>query len=161
MLSCLRINICSVFSSAVAASFSPFQVSILLWGKLYFCVIQVSSFCNFFLCSLKYLASLFLFIIKFFLPVSSRLFINLYIVIKYPLSHLSFGVISCISFNVLLYFSSSKAGSILIAILCILSNFSACYFLSEEHIISAYLQYSSFDLIIEIIIFLIIFLSKC
>ena len=53
-------------------------------------------FCNFFLCPLKFLASPFLLNVKAFLSVYSRLFINLYIVIKSPLSHLSFSVVRCI-----------------------------------------------------------------
>ena len=64
-------------------------------------------FCNFFLCPLKFLASPFLLNIRSFLSVFSRLFINLYIVIKSPLCLLSFSVVRCISFNLSSYVRSS------------------------------------------------------
>ena len=62
------------FFAIITSSFSPFQVSILLWGKLYFFVsFKQISFCYFFLCSLKFLASPFLLNIRSFLSVSSGL----------------------------------------------------------------------------------------
>ena len=149
VLSSFSFSWCTFFA-IITSSFSQFQVSIILWGKLYFFVsFKQITFCNFFLCSIKYLTSPFLLSIKSFLSVSSRLFINLYIVIKSPLS-LSFSVVKCISFNLSLYVKSSKSSTILVAILCILSNFNICYFLCRNHFL-----YSSFDLTILVMIFLI------
>ena len=61
---------------------------------------------------------------------------------------LSFSVARCISFNLSSYVRSSKSGAILVAILCILSNFNTCFFLCGDHITSAY---SSFGLIIVVL----------
>ena len=147
--SCLCILICTVFLSAVV-QFLPLSPLpsvhskyIFLWGKLYFFVLfKQIPFWNFSLCSLKYLAS-FSFHYQYFASVSSRLFIYLYIVIK---SHLSFfvSVDRCISFN-LPPVRSSKSGTILVAILCILCNFNTCIFFCEDHIT---FEYCSFGLII-------------
>ena len=79
-LSSFSFSWCTFFA-IIISSFSPFQVSILPCGKLlFFCIVQGNSFLQFFLCPLKYLAFPFLFIIRSFLFVSFRLFINLYIV---------------------------------------------------------------------------------
>ena len=107
-----------------------------------FCIFQ-ENFLQFF-CSLKYQASAFLFIITPFLYVFSRLFINLYIVIKSSLSHLSFIVISCISSNLSSYVRSFKSGTIFVAILCILFNFNTCFSLCGDHINFAYYSQSTF-----------------
>ena len=127
-------------------------------GKMYFfSPFKQIHLCSIFLCPLKFLASPFLVNIGPFLSVSSRLFINLYIVIKSPLSLLSFNVVQCISFNLASYVRFSNSGTILVAILCILPNFNTCFFLCGDHITSAY---SSFGLIIVVIIFLIKYLSR-
>ena len=55
------------------------------------------------------------------------------------------------------YVSSYCSSTILIAILCILSNFSTCYFLCRDYTTSAY---SSFGLVIVVIIFIIISLYR-
>ena len=60
------------------------------------------------------------------------------------------------SFNFFLYGRSSNSGTILVAILYILSNFNTWFFLCRDYITSAY---SSFGLVIVVIIFLIISLS--
>ena len=62
----------------------------------------------FFLCPIKFSVSPFLLNIRYFLSVSFKLFINLYIVIKSPLSLLSFSVVRCISFNLYSYVRSSN-----------------------------------------------------
>ena len=103
------------------------------------------SLCSIFLCP-------FLLNIKSFLSISSRLFINLYIVIKSPFSLLSFNVVKCISFNHSSYGRSFNSGTILVAILCIFYNFNTCFFLCGDHITSAF---SSFGLTIVVITFLI------
>ena len=126
--------------------------TVLLWGKLHFCIIQANSILKL-SCSLKFLAAPFLLNIKSFSSVSSRLFINLYIVIKSPPSLLSFSVVRCISFNLFSYVRSYNSGTILAAVLCFLSNFYTCFFLCGDHITFVY---SSFGLIIVVIIFLII-----
>ena len=82
-----------------------------------FCIVQANSFLQFFLVSPQILASPFLFNVRSFLSVSSRLFINLIIVIKSPLSLLSFSVVRCISINLSSYVRSFNSGTILIAIL--------------------------------------------
>ena len=78
-----------------------------------------------------YLENLLCFVYQtdFFLCVSSKLFINLYIAINTSLSLFSFSVVSCISFNLSLYVRSSKSDTILLAILCILFNFNTWYIL--------------------------------
>ena len=63
----------------------------------------------------------------------------------------------CISSNLSSHVSSSNSGSILVEILCILSNFNTCFFLCRDYITSAY---SSLGMIIVVIIFLIISLSR-
>ena len=83
-LSSFSFSYCKFFA-IIISSFSPFQVLILFWGKLYFFV-SFKQKRNCFSCSLKYLASPFLLIQNVY--VSSRLF-NLYIVIKSPFSLLS------------------------------------------------------------------------
>ena len=61
------------FCAIITSSFSPFQISILIWGKCTFFVsFKQIPFCNFFLCPLKFLASPFLLNIRSFLSVSSR-----------------------------------------------------------------------------------------
>ena len=94
---------CKFFTN-ITSTFSSFQVYILFPGNSFialpFCLSSNYFFAVFFHV-LKYLASPFLFIIRFF-SVSSRIFINMYIVIKSPLSLLSFSVVSCISFFVML-----------------------------------------------------------
>ena len=101
----------------------------------------------------KYPSSPFLVNIRSFQFVSSMLFINLYIVIKSPLSILFSNVVSDISFNLSLYIRSPKSGTILVVILCILSNFVPCFLLWGDHITSAH---SNFGLIIRVIIFLVL-----
>ena len=167
--SCLCIYICLVFPSVDVHSLpllgalpnvslpSVHSKYLFLFGENNF--LYRSSkflFCNFFLC-LKFLASRFLVNIKSFLSVSLRLFINLYIVIKSPLSLFFSSVVSCICFNLSSYVRSSNSGTILVAILCILSNFNTCFFWCRDHITSAY---SSFGLIIVVIVFLIVSLSR-
>ena len=127
------------FFAIITSSFSPFQVSVR------FCIVQANCFLRFFLCPLNYLPSPFLLNIRCFLSVSSKLFINFYIVIMSQLSLLSFSVIRCISSNLSSNVRSSKFGTILVAILCILSNFNTCFLLWGDHIIFAY---SNFGLII-------------
>ena len=87
VLSCLCIYICTVFHSVVEHSLLLSSLLLVnykylyFWGKLYlFVSLKHIPFCIFFFCSLKYLASPFLFIIRFFLFVISSLVINLYIV---------------------------------------------------------------------------------
>ena len=100
--SCLHIYICPVFPS-VDVHLLPLSPPPSVHSKyLYFfgenCtffIVQANSN-NFFSCIFKFLASPFLLNIRFFLSVSSRLFINLYIVIKLPLSLLSFNVVKCL-----------------------------------------------------------------
>ena len=109
-LSSFSFSWCTFFA-IITTSFSPFQVSILLWGKLYsFVSFKQIPFCNFFLCLLKYLTSSFLLNIRSFLSVSSKLFINLYIIIEYPFSLLTFSVVGWVSFNLSSYIRFSKSG---------------------------------------------------
>ena len=54
-------------------------------------------------------------------------------------------VVGCNSFNLSLCVTFSKSGTILVVILCIISDFNTCFFLCRDHITSAY---SSFGLII-------------
>ena len=76
-LSSFSFNWCTFFT-IITSSFIPFQVSTLLLGKtLIFCIVQESSFLQFFLCPLEFVASPFIFNTNFFLSVSSRLFNNL------------------------------------------------------------------------------------
>ena len=78
--------------------------SIYAFGKNYFFVsLKQIPFTNFFLCHLKFPASPFLLNIRFFLSVSSRLSINLYIVLKSSFSLLSSSMLSCIFFILSLY----------------------------------------------------------
>ena len=87
-LSSLSFSFCALFD-IITSSLSSFQVFIFLWGKLYlFVSFRQIPFYDFFLCLLKYLAFPIL-NIRPFLSVSSRLLINLYSVIKSPLSFLS------------------------------------------------------------------------
>ena len=67
---------CCTFFASITSSWSPFQVSMILWEKLLL-LFYLSSKLLFaiFLCPLKYLASL-SFHYYFFLSVSFRLFIN-------------------------------------------------------------------------------------
>ena len=95
-LSSFSFSWCTLFA-IISSSSSPFQVSILLWEKLYYFVsFKQIPFCNVFLCPFKFLASHFLLNVRSFLSVSSRLLINSYIIIKSPVS-LSFSVVSCFS----------------------------------------------------------------
>ena len=131
--SCLCIYICLVFPSVDVHSLPSPLPSVhskyLCFRENYFFVLfEQIPFCKFFMCSLKFLASPFLLNIRSFLFVSSRLFINLCIVIKSPLySLLSVNIVKCISFN-LSYVRFSNSGIIIVVILYILSNFQHMYF---------------------------------
>ena len=98
--SCLRIYICLVFplvdvhSLPLSPLLSVHSKYLYFFRENYFFVsFKQISLCSIFLCPLKFLASPFL-NIRSFLSVSSRLFINVYIVIKSPLSLLSFNVVN-------------------------------------------------------------------
>ena len=123
MLSCLHIYICPVFLSVDLHSLPlpPFSSVhskyLLLWRNIYFFVsFKQIPFCSFFLCPFKFSASPFILNVMSFLSVSSRLFINSYIVIKFPLSLLLFSVVRCISFNLSSYVRFSNSSTILVAI---------------------------------------------
>ena len=126
MWSCLCIYICLVFLS-VDVHFLPLSPLPSLHSKyLHFFGENCTFLCHLskfllpiFSCLLKFLTSPFLLNIKFFLTIFSRLFINLYIVIKFPLSLLSPSMLRCISFNPYSYVRSFNSGTILVAILCI------------------------------------------
>ena len=145
-LSSFSFSSCTFFA-IITSSFSPFQIFI-LWGKLIFCIVQANSILQFFLVPSTFKPLLFVSMLGLF-----YLFPQGYL----PLSLLSFSVVRCISFNLSSYVRSSNYGTILVAILCILSNFNICFFVCGNHITSAY---SSFYLIIVVIIFLLISLSR-
>ena len=117
-----------LFSIVHSLPLSPFlsvhskYVSILLRGKLLFCVIQANPFLQFFLSpqisSLSFSHKYQIF------SVSFRLFVNLFVVIKSSLSLLSSSVFSCISYNLFSYVRSLNSDIILVAILCIYSYFN-------------------------------------
>ena len=146
------------FIAIITFSCSSFlDVWILLEGKFYFFVLfKQSSFAIFSSFPSNIQPLFFISLLVLFFSVSSRLLINLYIVIKCPL-YLSFSVVSCISFDFSSYVISFNSGTILVAILCILSNFNTCFFLCGIYITSAYFN---FGLIIVIMIFLIVSLSR-
>ena len=77
---------CCTFFAIITSSF---QSNPSIYTSLEKAVLFLSkqiTFCSLFFCLLKYLVSPFLINIRFFLSVSSSLFINLYIIIKSPLS---------------------------------------------------------------------------
>ena len=90
---------CCTFFVIITPSFSPFQVSILL----YFFVLFKKIPCYGFFCSLQISSLSLSSQYWIFLSISYRLLINLYIVIMSSLSLLSSNVFRCISFNLSLY----------------------------------------------------------
>ena len=108
--------------------FSPFQVPILFWGKLYFYVsLNKIPFAVFFLVS----PQISILLIFFSLPEFFYLFPPGSINCNFFLS-LFFTVITCIYFNLFLQVRSSKSGTILVVIPFILSNLNKCFFLVRE-----------------------------
>ena len=127
--------------------------SIYTLGKTYvFVSFKQIPFCIFFLCPIKYLASHFLLNIRSFLSVSFKLFINLHIVIVSSFFLLVLLNAFLLIFPHKLGLPNLAPSSILVVILCILSNFNTRFFLCGDHITSGYF---SFGLIIAVIIFLI------
>ena len=96
-LSSFSLSCCTFF--AIVISFFQYIPRIFIsLESCTFVLFKQIPFC-YFSCSLICLASPYLFIIWPFLSVSSRLFINLYIIIKSPFSSIYFSVVSCISFS--------------------------------------------------------------
>ena len=135
MLSCLCIYICPFFPSIVVhylplSSILSVHFKYLYFSrkKIYFLSFkQIPFFLQFFLVSpqissLIFSSQYYSFFIGFFQIVHQFIYCNCHL-------FLFSSVFSCISFNLFSYVRSFNSGTILVAILCFLSNFNRCFFL--------------------------------